>query len=276
MSIPRTNANGQAFRYARIPNEVIDAAAEIGRAALCVYVLLARMADNSTDECHPSRKWFCKRLGMDKRTATKATKLLVARGWITETRQRRDSGGYTSNLYRLNAPWCKATPRVGANEHQGGAHGDTKGRRVSTPQTIPTEQYSPNKNHRTAAGASGTFAKLTEDILRDDHRLLLWISQAQEHGVLPGSEADALRVFSLAEAALRKRREQKNRVENPVAFFVWALREGKMDRITGEDEDAALARLKSVRRLASGDADCLRLASALADKFRPPTNGPIP
>jgi DNA-binding Lrp family transcriptional regulator len=84
-------------------NEIVDLyGPKIGAYAIAVYTVLARRANDTTQQCFPSYSSIGKSLSISRNAVIQALRKLEEHGLIKiETRINPDDGGVTSNLYTL-------------------------------------------------------------------------------------------------------------------------------------------------------------------------------
>lgn len=92
-----------------LPDETIDAIAEVGAVAFAVWCKLLVHRNRKTGECFPSVKTIMKATGLTKPTVVKAIKELEKAGWLTVVRTKSERGKPQPNRYTL-------APRLLVNE----------------------------------------------------------------------------------------------------------------------------------------------------------------
>lgn len=94
--------------YVVIPAPVL----KLGPYAVAVYGALRARADRQSDECWPSHKTLAADAGVGVSKVQRVLAELRAHGWVSWTTKTSDSGGKTSNVYRVHGTPVTATPSV--------------------------------------------------------------------------------------------------------------------------------------------------------------------
>lgn len=83
-------------------NAIIDVyGPQLGSYAVAVYMVLCRMADDSTQTAYPSHNTIARRLNVSKPTVIKALKALEAAGLVDILERPKDNKENESNIYTL-------------------------------------------------------------------------------------------------------------------------------------------------------------------------------
>lgn len=85
--------------FAVVPESVLDG---VGSKAVHLYAILRRYTDKG-GEAFPRRRTLATRMGCSPDTVDRATRQLIAAGFLTVEARYRDDGGRTSNLYTLRS-----------------------------------------------------------------------------------------------------------------------------------------------------------------------------
>lgn len=99
----------------RVDNAVLEHIATVGMTAVCVYVVLARYANNDSRTCYVGVETVAKTLGITPQAVRNCLKKLAVAQMITVEHRQHERGRTLTNLYRLLdvAPREQAQPTLG-------------------------------------------------------------------------------------------------------------------------------------------------------------------
>jgi len=86
--------------WARIPHSLTESIAQVGHVAACVYLVLARHADDR-GVCWPAVRRIARLAGTTERSVRRALKVLAEMGYVRIDHRRSPSGAPSSNKYYL-------------------------------------------------------------------------------------------------------------------------------------------------------------------------------
>lgn len=93
------NSTKRTRGWFKVENEFFDTyARDLGATSVSVFLCLRRHFNNGSKVAFPSENLLAEKLGLHRRTVSRAIKILIAQGFLEKTKQR-DKGLWPHNVY---------------------------------------------------------------------------------------------------------------------------------------------------------------------------------